>query len=802
MDSKITLKWTDFLKQVVLNALDKAEQNNTPSVMGGHLLLSIGEANGSLGAALLKKTKFDINAFAELMRLSSSGEQKAALSPQAQNLLFKATALAHKMQHTHVGTEHLLLVIVKNPSIEIKNFAAATNWDLNDLESQLQMILKSNSRLRELTGSFFDELDLDIDENEDLPQNILEFGIHLTNPNKIKTFDPVIGRERELNRMMQILTRRTKNNPVLLGEAGVGKTALVEALAERIYKGEVPQDLLGKKIVALETGSLVAGTMYRGEFEQRIKILLDELYDRDDIILFIDELHTIVGAGSASGSVDAANLLKPALARGRLRCIGATTLSEYRQHIENDSALERRFQPVTVNEPSAELTRQMLNGLRSRYEQYHKVKVTDAVLDNAVLWSERYLPDRHLPDKAIDLLDETAAAAKLKIPTSPNAIKIHALKRELKECIKKKENATNKEDFGNALIWKNRCTAINAEIVALEKLLSEKSILPEVSMNDLSETLTNWTGIPVSHQHSERQRLLAEVEQNLASSISGQTEAIKTVSQILRRAHLGLASESKPLASFLFVGPTGVGKTTLAKNIAKELFKSDKAVLRLDMSEYAEGYAVSKLIGAPAGYVGYKESGFLTEKVRRQPYQVILFDELDRAHRDVLNLLLQLLEEGSLRDSTGKLINFKQTIVIATANTERNNGNSLGFNRKQNTSIEDVALQAAELFPTELRERFDAIVPFGSLNDEALHTIFQTELSSLNKKLSVSGTSLGLSSKAKSDFLKKVQGQNARKLKQIFIETIEHPILEKISNVKKYKPKYQLDIEKNKWKIT
>jgi ATP-dependent Clp protease ATP-binding subunit ClpC len=653
--------------------------------------------------------------------------------------------------------------------------------------------------LSELTDSFFEEMEDDTLEEDDIPPGLLNLGTHLTNPQRLEQLDPVIGREKELERMLQILTRRTKNNPVLLGEPGVGKTALVEALAQRINQGQVPYELADKKIVSLEIGSLVAGTMYRGEFEQRLKTVLNELTERPDIILFIDELHTIVGAGSANGSVDAANILKPALARGKLRCIGATTLNEYRQYIENDGALERRFQPITVNEPTATEARQMLAGLKSKYEQYHGVQLSDEILDAAINLSEKHIPDRFLPDKAIDLLDEAAANLKMKTPTPKAAIELLSLKKQLKESQKKKERAVMKENFTIALHHKEKTILLQKRIEKIQKLIaSDKRVAPAVSLNTLADVLTGWTGVPIARFDNDNQNTLLALEKNLSKNVVGQKVALDTVANILRRAKLGLSSERRPLASFLFVGPSGVGKTTLAKSIAKELFGDQRAILQLDMSEYSESHSISKLIGSPAGYVGYKESGFLTEQVRRRPHQVILFDELDKAHLDITHLLQQLLEEGSLRDSSGKLVNFKQTIIVATANPNRDT-NHLGFG--ENRQIQKTLSGAMDLFSNELRDRFDSVVPFQILEETSLKRILDIEILELNKRMAQQKCAIKLTNGAKRQLVKEAQG-GARQLRQLFTEHAEHLLATKISQSKQSESHYTLDYKKQAWCIT
>lgn len=795
-----TQKWTEHLQHVIEHAHELASQTGLNHVLPTHLLLSISHATDSLGAALLKKTNFDNLSLENYLRTTKPNDTPASLSPAAQQIIFSAINLAFKARHSHVGTEHLLMAMIKNPSPDLVSFIKISDWKIQNLEQQLQMVFKSNSKLSELTDSFFDDLEDEISEEDDvIPPNLLSVGTHLTNPQRIKEMDPVVGREKELDRLLQILSRRTKNNPVLLGEPGVGKTALVEALAQKINSSQVPLDLLNKKIVSLEVGSLVAGTMYRGEFEQRLKNVVNEIIERKDIILFIDELHTIVGAGAANGSVDAANILKPALARGQIRCIGATTLAEYRQYIENDGALERRFQPITVNEPSSAEARQMLAGLKNKYEQHHAVTVPENILDMAVEMAERHIPERFLPDKAIDLLDEAAAKTKLESPAPKEAIEIVNLKQQIKEAHKRKEKAVMSESFEQAIKYKNEILLLEDKLKELENYLNRnKKAYPTVTPKTLAEVISNWTGIQVAQYDQSNKEALKNLDKNLSKHVVGQMNALSTVAHILKRARLGLSTERRPLASFLLVGPSGVGKTTLAKAIAQELFGDQKAILKLDMSEYSESYSTSKLIGSPAGYVGYKESGFLTEQVRRRPHQVILFDELDKAHLDIVHLLQQILDEGSLRDSAGKLVNFKQTIIVATANPNRDQKN-LGFGNgvRQIDSFGDLA----HIFSSELRDRFDAVVPLQTLSEDALSQILDRELSELNRRLQAQTCALKITNRAKKYLIGSSNG-GARQLRQMFTEHAEHAIATKLTEIKKNKKNYTLDYNTNTWDIT
>ncbi|OGL87266.1 hypothetical protein A3I40_03835, partial [Candidatus Uhrbacteria bacterium RIFCSPLOWO2_02_FULL_48_12] len=722
MKSNILNKFSRHLKAALKHAFDMASTFGHQNIEPAHLLVGLARTNGALGNELLGPTKLELTALEDfLKRTIPMTGAPAIFSRASQGVIVKASLIAHRSNHYYIGTEHLLRAIIENPGPTLTEFTSIHPWHPEAAAEQLAMILKSGSKLPELTATFTDT-DAEESAADDIPASARQFMVNLTHPDFDERLDPVIGREREIERVMQILARRTKNNPVLLGDPGVGKTAIVEGLAKKIIHGQVPTALKDKKIMALDIASLVAGTMFRGEFESRLKQIIEELQRHPEIILFVDELHTIVGAGAASGSVDAANILKPALAKGEIRCIGATTIEEYRRHIESDGALERRFQPIYVNEPTPRETRRILDGLKNYYESFHGLNIEDDALEAAVSLGERYLTDRYLPDKAIDLVDEAAARVKIKSEAPPALERLQELERAERLAADRKDRAAAAEKFEEALHWQREQARLKMEREQVETSLKKHPPLyPHVTRRAVAEVLTGWTNIPITDLVVEERQKLKNLENGLQEIMVGQPAVIQTVAATIRRARLDLSDHHRPLASFFFVGPSGVGKSTLAKAIAKSLFGSEQSLLRLDMTEFSEGFTVSKLIGAPAGYVGYKESGLLTERVRRQPYQVVLFDELDRAHREVYQLLMQILDEGSLRDATGRLVNFKQTIIIATANPGRHNIKFLGFNSDQqkgfpaDTDEQNIREALKDVMPSELLHRFDAILPFAAL---------------------------------------------------------------------------------------
>ena len=771
----------------VLNLAIKAAENFGHTYIGTeHILIGVLKENTSYGAELLTEKGVTLDKIEELIKESTGVGNPTALSPNdftptAKRVLEVSFQLARGMRNSFVGTEHLLLALLRESDSGAVKLLSACDVDAEAFTEELvNDLARPNAEFRGSKNS---------KKGKSNTPTLDEFGTDLTEKARNGGIDPVIGREKEIERVIQILSRRTKNNPCLIGEPGVGKTAIAEGLALKIVKDEVPELLAGKKIVALDLTSMVAGTKYRGDFEERIKKAMDEVKNAKNVILFIDEVHTLIGAGAAEGAVDAANILKPALARGEIQVIGATTIDEYRKNIEKDAALERRFQSVMVGEPTEDETVEILKGLRDKYEAHHKVKIPDEAIESAVKMSSRYIADRFLPDKAIDLIDEAASRVRLKAFTAPPNLK--SMEQEIKRLEQEKASAVKSQDFENA-------AKIRDKEKSLQTLLDEEKDkwknrsgkdIKVVTTEDIANVVSSWSGIPVTQLTKEESERLLNMENILHERIVGQDKAVSAVAKAIRRGRVGIKNPNRPLGSFIFLGPTGVGKTELCKSLAEAMFGSEDAIIKLDMSEYMEKHTVSKLIGSPPGYVGFDEGGQLTEKIRRKPYSVVLFDEIEKAHPDVFNMLLQILEDGVLTDSRGRKVSFKNAIIIMTSNVGASkitgNNASLGFgeNSDENKNIEELVMEDLKrTFKPEFLNRIDEIIVFNRLKKEDIQEIAKRMLKSLDKRLAemdieLSFTDDAISAIADAGF-DDVYG--ARPLRRAIQQKIEDPLSERM----------------------
>ena len=787
--------FTEKANKALNLAIESAEEMRHNYVGTEHILYGlVKEGSGVAATALnecgvtedtLREKLESINGTMSLVELTPDD-----FTPRTKRVLRAAVIISSKTGYTYVGTEHLLLAILS----ESDSYAVAFLEELGvSVERLAQAVSKGmQGGADDGFGGF---------ENESAPNGsqkggsaLDKFGRDLTQAAKNGEIDPVIGREKEIQRVIQILSRRTKNNPVLIGEPGVGKTAVAEGLALEIAKGNVPEILKDKRVVSLDLTGMVAGAKYRGDFEERIKAAIDEVKKSKNTILFIDELHTIVGAGAAEGSADAANILKPSLARGDFQVIGATTLNEYRKYIEKDAALERRFQPVKVGEPTPEQAVQILKGLRDSYEAHHKVKITDEAINAAVTLSSRYIADRYLPDKAIDLIDEGASKVRLASLTSPDNVK--ELEDEIADYEKEKASAINEQDFERAARLRDEQKELQTKLDDAKKKWQEqqKGNSGEVTAEDIAKIVSEWTGIPVVQLTKEESERLLNMENVLHERVIGQSEAVTAIAKAIRRGRVGLKDPKRPVGSFIFLGPTGVGKTELCKALAEAMFGDENAMLRLDMSEYMEKHTVSKLIGSPPGYVGFEEGGQLTEKVRRKPYSVVLFDEIEKAHPDVFNMLLQILEDGRLTDSQGRTVDFKNTIIIMTSNvgarliTEKQS--SLGFNSENENVEESEKKDIKELVTGELRKvfrpeflnRVDDIIVFNKLNKDEIKQIAVKMLKTLENRLDKMNIKISFTDNAVSEIADKGFDENygARPLRRAIQNEIEDPLSEQM----------------------
>ncbi|MFA6411007.1 MAG: ATP-dependent Clp protease ATP-binding subunit, partial [Candidatus Buchananbacteria bacterium] len=716
--------------------------------------------------------------------------------------------IASQNQHKYIGTEHLLASILNLENKQIFNFFEKKGVTIDKMKKQLATVLSSTTKFPDLAsgGAYFgsesNKYESAFEQVNTKQQSILDiFAIDLTNPLIQKKIDPVIGRQEEIDRLIQILCRRTKNNPLLLGDPGVGKTAIVEGLAKKIVLGDVPEVLRNKKIYTLDLSLVVAGTSFRGEFENRLKQIIAEVKKNPDLILFIDEIHNLMGVGSATGSMDAANILKPALARGEIRCIGATTIADYKKFIESDVALDRRFQPIMVEQPSVQKTIEILAGIKENYEHFHLIKITNEAIVAAAQLSERYIADRFLPDKAIDLIDEAASAKKIKLPIDQATNELIKLENQLAEIEDKKRQLVADEKFNLALKYRQQEEDLLLKIQNLKSKIANRKTdyADKITQKDVAEIIAKITGVPLSDLLLAEKKQLLGLEKLLAKKIIGQNLALKNIAEFIRRSRTGISNINRPIGSFIFLGPSGVGKTELAKVLAETIFGSSKSLVKIDMSEFAESFNVSKLIGAPAGYIGYKEGTKLTDAVKHRPYSVVLFDEIEKAHPQVFNLLLQVLEDGYLTDGTGKMINFKNTIIIMTSNLGSESFNrqaALGFSTQNKTAeiekgveeIErDVLKKLKSKFPPEFLSRIDKTIVFSPLSPKSINKIVELELTELKNRLAKQNLKINFEPKV-TNFIAKLSSSpevGARAIRKNIQELIESKLANKILTTKK-----------------
>ena len=782
-------RFTEKAIKVIMLAQEEARRLGHNFVGTEQILLGlIGEGTG-VAAKVLKSMGVNLkDARIEVEKIIGRGSGFVAVeipfTPRAKRVLELSLEEARQLGHNYIGTEHLLLGLIREGEGVAARVLENLGVDLSKVRTQVIRMLGETAEVSS-GGS----------QGRTKTPTLDEFGANLTQMASEGKLDPVVGRQTEIERVIQILGRRTKNNPVLIGEPGVGKTAIAEGLAQRISNGDIPDILEEKRVVTLDIGLLVAGTKYRGEFEERLKKIMDEIRSAGNVVLVIDEVHTLIGAGAAEGAIDAANILKPALARGELQCIGATTLDEYRKHIERDAALERRFQPVMVGEPSVEETIEILHGLRDRYEQHHKLKIEDEALEAAAKLSDRYISDRYLPDKAIDLIDEAGSRVRLINSQLPPAAK--ELDKELRQLLKDKDNAVRSQDFDRAGELRDREMEIKAEIRSIAQSKKAESDNgddgPSVTEEDIAQIVASWTGVPVNKLTESESEKLLHMEDTLHQRLVGQDEAVKAISRAIRRARVGLKNPNRPIASFVFSGPTGVGKTELAKSLAAYFFGSEDAMIRLDMSEFMERHTVSKLIGSPPGYVGYNEGGQLTEAVRRRPYTVVLFDEIEKAHPDVFNMLLQILEDGRLTDAKGRTVDFKNTLLIMTSNIGskviEKGGGGLGFDFEEDQAESQynrirslVNEELKQYFRPEFLNRLDEIIVFRQLTKDEVKQISDILLREVFGRLTEQGITLEVTERFKDRLVE--EGYNpsygARPLRRAIMRLLEDTLAEEI----------------------
>ena len=798
-------RFTQRARNAVIYAQEEARQLSHPAIGTEHILLGLLKEGEGVGARALLNMGVDLDRVrSEVTRVIGQGHGEAEpadgdlpVTPRAKKVFNLAFDEARLQGVNYVGTEHLLLALLREEEGVAGQVLTEMGVKLDQLRQQVMTLLGGDPQnpqagvYQDPSVNFSPPQGNSKRKSKSKTPTLDTFSRDLTQDATEGRLDPVIGRNKEIERVVQILSRRTKNNPVLIGDPGVGKTAIVEGLAQRIVENQVPEILGNKRVVALDISAMVAGTKYRGEFEDRLTKIVAEIKTAGDVIAFIDELHTIVGAGAAEGAIDAANILKPSLARGEFQCVGATTLDEYRKHIEKDAALERRFQPILVDEPTLEESIEILKGLRDRYEAHHAVKIGDDAIEAAVQLSFRYISDRYLPDKAIDLIDEASSRVRLANYVVPDDIK--EWENRLQELIKEKEEAINAQEYEKAAQMRDEEQKLKEQIESERKEWANKRSLGmgTVGEEDIAAIVSSWTGIPVSKLAEEESERLVHLEEILHKRVVGQEEAVKAVARAVRRARAGLKNPKRPIGSFVFLGPTGVGKTELARALAEAMFGSEEAVIRLDMSEYMEKHAVARMIGSPPGYVGYDEGGQLTEKIRRKPYSVILLDEIEKAHPDVFNILLQVLEDGRLTDGQGRTVDFRNAVVIMTSNVGAEsvrNAKVVGFTSRADSEAdyekmkERMLDQMKHTFRPEFLNRIDETIVFQSLTESELKEIVDLLMEELKTRVTENGFSLHVSDSAKDLILKKGYDPafGARPLKRAIQRLVEDTVSEEI----------------------
>jgi ATP-dependent Clp protease ATP-binding subunit ClpC len=799
-------KFTDRARKVLTLAQDEAQRFNHNYIGTEHLLLGLVREGEGVAARVLENMNVELPKVRTAVEfIIGRGDRpvvgEVGLTPRAKRVIELAIDEARRLGHNYIGTEHLLLGLVREGEGIAAGVLESLGVNLDKVRHEVIRVLSQSSAVGPAQET----------KRSSKTPTVDQLGVNLTEAARSGKLDPVIGREKEIERVIQILSRRTKNNPALIGEPGVGKTAIAEGLAHRIVANDVPETLLNKRVLTLDIGSLVAGTKYRGEFEERLKKIIEELRSTNDAILFIDELHTLVGAGAAEGAIDAANILKPPLSRGELQCIGATTLDEYRKYIERDAALERRFQPVMVDEPTLEQTVEILFGVRERYEQHHKVVITDEAVRAAADLSIRYITDRHLPDKAIDLVDEAASRVRLRYASAP--LELREAQKELDRISREKDAAINAQEYETAARLRETETEAKERADELRAAWQARVAAEQarVDEEDIAQVVAMWTGIPVTRIAQEESERLLQMEDQLHKRVIGQQEAIETVSRAVRRARAGLKDPKRPIGSFVFLGPTGVGKTELAKALAEFMFGSEDSLIKIDMSEFMERHNVSRLVGAPPGYVGFDEGGQLTEAVRRKSYAVVLLDEIEKAHPEVFNILLQILEDGQLTDAKGRRVDFRNTIVIMTSNLgarQLQSSGSLGFRpfgetdearAEQSYEVirEKVTTELKNAFRPEFLNRIDATIVFRPLTQDEIRQIVDLMLARVKDRLRAQQMTLEVTQAAKDHIIKigYDAAYGARPLRRVIQNMIEDVLAEQLL-LGRYRPGTTIVVDK------